>query len=51
MENIVDRIMSEIFTRKFQSIEAIMFLCVNIIFSKYFEISPLDYVSVSARKQ
>jgi hypothetical protein len=51
MENIADRLRSEIFTRKFQSFEAIIFLCVTLIFSNYLYITPLDYVSLSSQKK
>jgi len=50
IENIADTIMSGTFTRKFQSIEAIIFLYETPIVPNYFEKSPLEYISVSAQK-
>jgi len=51
IESIADTLLSETFTRKFQSTEALIFLCVVLIVSNFFEISPLDYASLSAQKQ
>jgi len=49
--NIADIFLSEIFTKMFQSIEAITFLCLKLIVSNYLEIPPFGYVSASAQKQ
>jgi len=43
--------LSDFFNKMFQSVEVLIILRLTFIVSEYIQISPLNYVSVSAQKQ